>query len=175
MRKAGTWVLAGLLLAGCADPRLGELDRRLSDIRANPGTPPPLEMPEVPDYESVPYQASDRRSPFRPQLPEPEQAPSGSSELAPDPGRTQEPLEAFELEALKLVGILTMSGNTHALVRAPDGEVHRLRTGNHLGKNHGRIVSITASSMQLVELVPTGGGGWMERASRMRLDEARRE
>lgn len=174
MRMRCAWGLTVLLLAGCADPQLGELDRRLSDIRANPGTPRPLDMPEVPDYESVPYEASDRRSPFRPQLPEPEQAPTGSSELAPDPGRAREPLEAYELEALKLVGILTMSGQTHALVRAPGGEVHRLRTGNYLGRNHGRIVNITDSSLQLVELMPTGGGGWMERTSRMALDDARR-
>lgn len=173
MRVRCAWVLVGLL-AGCADARLGDLDRRLTDIRANPGTPRPLEMPEVPDYESVPYQASDRRSPFRPQLPEPEQAPSGSSELRPDPERPKGPLEAYELEALRLVGILTMGGRTHALVRAPDGEVHRLNTGDYLGRNHGRIVSITDSSAQLVELVPTGGGGWVERTSRMALDDARR-
>lgn len=174
MRRHGGWVLMGLWLAGCADPRLGELERQLTDIRANPGAPRPWEMPEVPGYESVPYQASDQRSPFRPQLPEPEQAPSGSSELAPDLDRPRQPLEAYELEALRLVGILTMRGRTHALVRAPDGEVHRLGTGDYLGRNHGRIVSITDSSVQLVELVPTGGGGWMERTSRMALDDARR-
>jgi type IV pilus assembly protein PilP len=174
MRVRVSWGLALLLLVGCADPQLGELDRRLSDIRSNPGTPRALEMPEVPEHESVPYQASDRRSPFRPQLPEPEEAPSGSSELVPDPERTREPLEAYDLEALRLVGILTMSGQTHALVRAPDGEVHRLRTGSYLGNNHGRIVSITDSTVQLVELVPTGGGGWMERTARLALDDARR-
>ncbi|MCE8011110.1 pilus assembly protein PilP [Billgrantia desiderata] len=165
--------LATLLLAGCADPQLGELDRRLTDIRNDPGMPRPLEMPEVPDYAAVPYQASDRRSPFRPQLPEPEAAPRGSSDLAPDPERAREPLEAYDLEALRLVGILTMGGQTNALVRAPGGEVHRLRTGNHLGRNHGRVVGITDSSVQLVELVPTGGGGWMERTARLALEERR--
>ncbi|MFQ3786583.1 pilus assembly protein PilP [Halomonas sp. A29] len=167
-------VLVALLLVGCADPQLGELDRRLADIRDNPGTPRVLEMPEVPSYEAVPYQASDRRSPFRAQLPEPEEAPAGSSDLTPDAERAREALEAYDLEALKLVGILTMSGQTHALVRAPGGEVHRLRTGSYLGRNHGRIVSITGSTVQLVELVPTGGGGWMERTTRMALEERRR-
>ncbi|MCE8003887.1 pilus assembly protein PilP [Billgrantia ethanolica] len=166
-------VVATLLVAGCADPQLGELDRRLTDIRNDPGTPRPLEMPEVPDYQSVPYQASDRRSPFRPQLPEPDAVPRGSSDLAPDPERARESLEAYDLEALRLVGILTMGGQTNALVRAPGGEVHRLRTGNHLGRNHGRVVSVTDSSVQLVELVPTGGGGWMERTARLALEERR--
>lgn len=173
MKVRWLMVLATLLLAGCTDPQLGELDHRLTDIRNDPGTPRPLEMPEVPDYQSVPYQASDRRSPFRPQLPEPDAAPRGSSDLAPDPERTRESLEAYDLEALRLVGILIMGGQTNALVRAPGGEVHRLRTGNHLGRNHGRVVGITDSSVQLVELVPTGGGGWMERTARLALEERR--
>ncbi|WP_104205008.1 pilus assembly protein PilP [Billgrantia saliphila] len=159
-----------LLLGGCVDPELGELDRRLSDIRNDPGTPPPLEMPEVPRYETVPYRESDRRSPFRPELPEPEEGPTGNSDLAPDPERPREPLEAFELESLDLVGVLTMSGESHALIEAPDGQVHRLRTGNYLGRNHGRIVSIAGASIQLVELVSTGGGGWVERTTRMALE-----
>lgn len=174
MKRRSTMVLLALLLAGCADPRLGELDSRLTDIRTNPGAPRVLEMPEVPSYESIPYQASDHRSPFRPQLPEPEEVPAGSSDLAPDLERSREPLEAFDLEALRLVGILTMGGQTHALVRAPEGEVYRLRTGNYLGRNHGRIVSITDSTVQLVELVPTGGGGWMERTTNLALEETRR-
>lgn len=174
MKGRALMALSVLLLAGCADPRLGELDRRLDDIRSNPGAPRVLEMPEVPSYESIAYQVSDRRSPFRPQLPEPEEAPAGSSDLAPDLERDREPLEAFDLEALRLVGILTIGGQTHALVRAPDGEVHRLRTGDYLGRNHGRIVSITGSTVQLVELVPTGGGGWMERTTNLALEETRR-
>ncbi|WP_111412920.1 pilus assembly protein PilP [Billgrantia lactosivorans] len=174
MMRQAMALAAGLLLAGCADPRLGELDRRLNDIRANPGAPRVLEMPEIPSYAPVPYQASDRRSPFRPQLPEPEGAPAGDSDLAPDLEREREPLEAYDLDALRLVGILTMGGQTHALVRAPEGEVHRLRPGNYLGRNHGRIVSITGSTVQLVELVPTGGGGWTERTTHMALEETRR-
>ncbi|KAA0012089.1 pilus assembly protein PilP [Billgrantia pellis] len=168
------WLTLGmgcLLLSGCVDPELGELDRRLSDIRNDPGTPAPLEMPEVPQHEAMPYRESDRRSPFRPELPEPEEGPTGSSNLAPDPERPREPLEAFELASLDLVGVLTMSGESHALVKAPGGEVYRLRTGNYLGRNHGRIVSIADASIQLVELVSTGGGGWVERTAQMTLED----
>ncbi|RDB44792.1 pilus assembly protein PilQ [Halomonas sp. DQ26W] len=157
-------------LAGCADPQLSSLDRELATIRANPGTPKPLELPEVPSYEATPYQQGDRRSPFRPQLPEPEAAPVGDAGLAPDADRPREPLEAYPLEELELVGVLAMGGQTNALIQAPDGEVHRLQVGRHMGRDHGRIVSITGSSVQLVELVPTGGGGWVERNTRIALD-----
>ncbi|RCV89219.1 pilus assembly protein PilP [Billgrantia montanilacus] len=160
-----------LALSGCADPQLSSLDRELATIRANPGTPEPLQLPEVPSYEATPYQQGDRRSPFRPQLPEPEAVPVGEAGLAPDTDRTREPLESYSLEELELVGVLAMGGKSNALIKAPDGEVHRLQIGRHMGRDHGRIVSITGSSVQLVELVPTGGGGWVERNTRIALDD----
>ncbi|MCE9664185.1 pilus assembly protein PilP [Halomonas sp. M5N1S17] len=172
MRRYWRVVGGGLMLAlaGCADPQLSSLDRELATIRANPGTPASLELPQVPSYEATPYEQGDRRSPFRPQLPEPETAPAGEAGLAPDADRSREPLEAYSLEELELVGVLAMGGQSNALIKAPDGEVHRLQIGRHMGRDHGRIVSITGSSVQLVELVPTGGGGWVERNTRLALD-----
>lgn len=173
MRMRSVMAMACLLLGGCADPQLEELDRRLAEIRDNPGASQTLSMPEVPVYEIVPYQASGRRSPFQAQLPQPARSPASNSGLTPDPERPREALETYDLQSLALVGILTMSGQTHALVRSPTGEVHRLRTGNYLGQNHGRIVSITDSTVQLVELVATGSG-WTERTATLSLNEARR-
>ncbi|PMR76146.1 pilus assembly protein PilP [Billgrantia endophytica] len=158
------------LLAGCADPQLSSLDRDLSEIRANPGVLPRLEMPEVPDYRAPSYEEGDRRSPFQPQLPEPgAERGEGNGVLSPDVERQREPLEAFTLEELTLVGVLTMGGSSHVLVREPGGKVHRLGIGSYLGMDHGRIVGITSSAMQVVELVSTGGGGWVERSTRMTL------
>lgn len=169
-RRLGAALLL-LGLAGCADPQLEALDEELAAIRANPGPSPRLNMPEVPDYEATSYQEADHRSPFRPLQPEPQEASDSGSELAPDPDRPQEPLEAYPLEELALVGVLTVGGEPSALVRAPGGQVHRLRVGDYLGGNHGRIVSITHASVQLVELVPTGGGGWQERNTRITLND----
>ncbi len=173
-RRRHRWLAASaglvLVLAGCADPQLSSLDRELAEIRANPGMPEPLELPEVPRYAPTPYEEGDRRSPFQPQLPEPEATPAGDVGVAPDADRPREPLEAYSLEELELVGVLTMGGQSNALIKAPDGEVHRLQVGSHMGRDHGRIVSITGSSVQLVELVPTGGGGWVERSTRIALD-----
>ncbi|WP_240455698.1 pilus assembly protein PilP [Halomonas faecis] len=159
------------LVAGCADPQLAALDRELAAIRDDPGPTPAFEMPEVPTYQATPYREADSRSPFRPHRPETDPEASGEGLLAPDPERRKEPLEGFALEELALVGVLTVGGERSALVRTPDGQVHRLREGNYLGSNHGRIVAITHSSVQLVELVPTGGGGWVERTTRLTLDD----
>ncbi|WP_163558062.1 pilus assembly protein PilP [Halomonas sp. NO4] len=167
----GAVTLATLLLVGCADPQLASLDRELAAIRDDPGPTPEFDLPAVPRYEATPYREADRRSPFRPQRPESDPTAAGEDQLAPDPERPREPLEAYALEELVLVGVLTVSGERSALVRAPGGQVHRLRVGNYLGGNHGRIVAITPASVQLVELVPTGGGGWVERTTRLSLDD----
>ncbi|QTF92318.1 pilus assembly protein PilP [Halomonas sp. BM-2019] len=173
-RKPLSALVIGLLLAGlagCADPQLGALDRELAEIRSNPGATQRVELPDIPDYEALPYDEADRRSPFIARLPEAEQPPRGSEELAPDPTRPREPLEAYGLSQLDLVGTLTHGGQPSALVRAPDGTVHRLRVGNYLGSDFGRIVSITSSTVQLVEVVPTGRGGWIERTTRLTLND----
>ncbi|MBF7053768.1 pilus assembly protein PilP [Halomonas sp. KAO] len=162
---------AGLLLiAGCADPQLTSLDRELAEIRNSPAPVPTIELPEIPDYETLPYDHADLRSPFVPRLPEVEEPTEVATDLAPDLDREREALEAYNLSELRLVGTLTEGGQPSALVRAPDGQVHRLRVGNHMGSDFGRIVSITSSTVQLIEIVPTGRGGWVERTTRLELN-----
>lgn len=172
-RGGGLLLLAGL--AGCSDPDIAGLDRQLVEIRANPGRLELSALPDTPKYVAIPYAQADRRSPFMARLPEPEAGlVGGSEELAPDMARPKEPLELYPLERLALVGTLSVGGQPSALVRAPDGEVHRLRNGNYMGTDFGRIVSITEASVQLVEVVPNGRGGWIERVRSLSLNgEAR--
>lgn len=169
-RLAFVFAAAVLGLAGCADPELAALDRQLEEIRRNPGGMARLELPEVPRYDAVPYREGNRRSPFRPALPEPEPQVALNGELAPDHNRRREPLEAYALEDLALVGLLSIRGEAYALVRSPEGEVHRLRAGSYLGNNHGRIEEVSQRSIRLVELVATGGGGWVERRVQLTLN-----
>ncbi len=169
-RQAFVLTVVALGLAGCADPELGALDRQLEEIRRNPGGMARLELPEVPRYDPVPYREGNRRSPFRQALPEPEAQVALNGELAPDHNRRREPLEAYALEDLALVGLLGIRGESYALVRSPEGEVHRLRAGSYLGNNHGRIEEVSQRSVRLVELVATGGGGWVERRVQLVLN-----
>lgn len=155
-------------LYGCADAQLGSLDRELADIRTNPGPTPDVQLPDIPEYESASYLESDQRSPFVPrQVDEQRQAPAGGS-LAPPVDRQREPLEGYDISELDLVGTLIVGGQPSALVRSPEGQVHRLRTGNYLGADHGRIVGITESSILLVELVMERGE-WVERNRQITL------
>jgi type IV pilus assembly protein PilP len=52
----------------------------------------------------------------------------------------------------------------------PQRVVHRVRVGNYLGQSDGRIVAIREDGLEIVELIPDGSGGWLERPARLALD-----
>lgn len=154
------------ILAGCADANIAQLTQKLRDIRETPGSQPRIEMPEVPDYEPLPYRHSDMRSPFL----APDAVvdstftqPGGNSELAPNQERTPEPLERYSLQELRLVGTLQMGQRQRALIRTPEDEVVSVSVGNYLGANYGRISRITEQRIEINERVFTQREGWQVR------------
>ncbi|RTR03450.1 pilus assembly protein PilP [Halomonas nitroreducens] len=169
LRMGGALPVA-LVLSACGDPDLTGLERELAELRADPGALTLEPLPPMPVYRSVDYRFADARSPFQARLPESRELPAGDVDLAPDMARPKDPLEAYHLDDLALVGTLMVGGQPSALVRAPTGNVHRLRVGDHMGSDFGRIVGITQASVQLVEIVPTGRGGWIERSTLLTLD-----
>ncbi|WP_273145183.1 pilus assembly protein PilP [Halomonas sp.] len=162
-------LVAWVLLAGCSDPRLAELDRRLAALRDDPGAVPSFESLAIPESGVVEYRPSEKRSPFRPEAPDASPDASAGSPGVPRAGRHRERLEAYALDALDLVGTLTMRGESSALFREPGGRVRRLRVGHHLGRDHGRILSITSTSVLLVERVMVQGD-WVQRHRELTLE-----
>jgi len=158
------------LLTACADPELQSLEQELAEVRMEPGEVPRVELPEVPQIDGVEYHGSDVRSPFEPRRMQDQREVPQSGELAPPPDRQREPLEAYDLAELDLVGTLTVGGEPSALVRGPDGKVHRVRIGDYMGLDHGRIVSITDASLVLVETV-LESNAWQERTTQIALGE----
>lgn len=150
---------------------MDDLERKVQEIKARPGGE--IEpLPEVEPYETFEYSAHDLRSPFTPGRAE--QQESAGEGPRPDPDRPQEPLESFSLDSLDMVGTFEMEGEKWGLVRDPDGLIHRIQPGNYMGRNYGRIVEVTESRIRLVELVPDGSGGWMEREASMTLEDPTR-
>jgi type IV pilus assembly protein PilP len=158
------------LLIGCTDPELSQLEQQLVEVRANPGEVPQLDLPDIPPVERVSYAGHETRSPFVARRMQDQREPPQAGGLAPPPDRPREPLEAYDLAELDLVGILTVGGTPSALVRGPDGKVHRVRIGDYMGLDHGRIVSITESSLVLVETV-LENNAWQERSRQIALGE----
>ena len=90
---------------------------------------------------------------------------------APDPNRRKEPLEAYPLENLKMVGTLQQKKDIYAVVRTPDNRLFRVKPGNFLGQNFGRITAISESAIKLKELVQDSGGEWKEEERSLLLQE----
>lgn len=86
----------------------------------------------------------------------------------PDMDRRREPLEAFPLEYLSMVGVLSRDELTQALIRV-GGVLHRVQPGNYLGQDHGVVTAISEGEVTLIELVQDLEGNWVERSTQLRL------
>ena len=166
--------LAALALAGCAGD-MADLESFVRDTKQTvKGSVAPL--PQFEPYKNFVYDQADLRDPFLAQQdlqiesdePDLVAQPNG---LSPDRTRRKEPLEAFPLDTLKMVGILEQDQNIWGLVRAPDGTIHRVLAGNHIGQNYGEITRINEERISIYEIVPDGLGGWLEREASLILGE----
>lgn len=169
MRYATVFVL-GLLLAACGGEEHQDLKEELKKLTVDMrGKVAPL--PVVKPYEPVPYKAYELPDPFgSAKIELVTKKAVGGGGLKPDLNRPKEPLEAFPLESLKVVGTLQQGKVTYALVRA-EASVYRVKPGNYLGQNFGLITGITDNQVQLRELVQDAGGDWTERVSTLQLQE----
>lgn len=156
-----------LLSLGACAPGMTDLQNYVADVKQRPA--PPLEpLPVMKQFETFVYSAQDLRDPFSAPVTQNDQARSDGPR--PDPNRRKELLEAFPLDGLDMVGTLGQGDSLIALVMDPSRVVHRVRTGNYLGQSDGRIISVQEDGIDLVELVPDGSGGWLERPARLALD-----
>ena len=163
-RLALLLLLAGLL-AACGSGR-GDLEKWVAEVKAKPA--PPLEpIPVMQQFETFEYTAQNMRDPF-------DQAFSGEGSGGgprPDPGRRKQTLEMFSLDSLKMVGSLGGGKNLVALVMAPDKVTYRVSPGAYLGQSDGRVTGVYEDRIELVELVPDGAGGWLERPAKLALED----
>lgn len=122
----------------------------------------------------VHYQIEGARDPFRWPRPvaEPEIEPAPVLVMSPPPRdltRARQPLEGYPLDQLRLVGRLDGGSRRWALVRAPDGRVHVVQTGDFLGQDQGRVEAIRQDQVVLIERVADGAGDWRDRKAHLEL------
>jgi type IV pilus assembly protein PilP len=164
--RAIAMILVAGALAGC-DPGMRDLENYVADVKQRPA--PPLEpLPVMKQFETFVYAAQDLRDPFS--MPQRRDDESRSDGPRPDPNRRKELLEGFPLDGLDMVGLIGEGEAQVGLVMDPQRVVHRVRVGNYLGQSDGRIVAIREDGLELVELIPDGSGGWLERPARLALD-----
>jgi type IV pilus assembly protein PilP len=149
-----------------------DLRAYVDEVKARPGGR--IEpLPEIRPTPTFSYEAEREgvRSPFAPDVPQVRVSDNPDAVQGPDANRTREFLEQFPLDTLRMVGTLAIVDGTFGLVQTTDGLIHRVRVGNHLGQNFGRIMAISESDIQLVEIISDGIGGYLERPAAVALSD----
>ena len=153
-----------VLLGACSSgSQHQDLHNYIAEAKQKPGGQIEPLPPFVP-YKSFTYSAMAMRGPFDPPVTVGAAMAVGrETDVEPDLTREKEFLESFNLANLKMVGSLQRDGQRWALIDDGEGGVHRVAEGNYLGMNHGRIVATNSRKIDVIEIVPTGTGSWVER------------
>ena len=158
------------MLASCGG-RQDDLSRYIAEVKERPATPiPPI--PPVRTYTPYEYQGLMGRDPFRQAQSdglEQQAEVSNNSGPRPDLQRPREYLERFELDTLEMVGTFNKESSEWALIKDPDGTIHRVSVGNYMGMNHGKVSGISNDEVQLSEFIADGVGGWLVREASIAL------
>jgi len=158
---------------------VNDLDRYVSEVLTRPGGR--IEpLPEIKTYDSYAYQSAeqDARDPFRlfydkdeQELIE-EQDSSLTNEMEDViRHRNKEELEQFELDSLRMVGIMENENNKWGLIQSPDGVVHRIKVGNYMGRNTGKVLNVFEDRIEIREIVRNSQGRWEERLTGIALSD----
>ena len=161
--------VAATALSACGGAN-DDLREYIDEIKARPGGR--IEpLPQVQPAPTFVYEPGARRSPFVPDAPQRRISNDPNAVDGPDQNRAREFLEQFPLDTLKMVGTLADRRASFGLVQTTDGLVHRVSVGNHMGQNFGRIIAISDSEIQLVEIISDGLGGYLERPAAIALTD----
>lgn len=142
------------------------LQKWIAEVKARPA--PPLDpLPVMQQFETFEYNAYALRDPFSTAFTDE----GGGNGPRPDAGRRKQTLEQFPLDSLDMVGTLGKGSSVVALVMAPDKVTYRVTPGNYMGQSDGRVTGVFEDRIELVELVPDGAGGWLERPATVALED----
>ena len=167
-------IMSGMLLTACdggRDELQAWMEQQKREVKPNVT---PLEAPKKFDPEA--YAVADAVEPFSTQklsVALKQEARQPSSLLASELNRRREPLEAYPLDSMSMVGSVARNGRQFALLRV-DNLLYQVKVGDYLGQNYGRITKITETEVALREIVQDAAGEWIERVSSLQLQEKAR-
>ncbi|CAN7295717.1 pilus assembly protein PilP [Acidovorax sp. LjRoot66] len=163
------------VLAGCVSSGEDEVRQWISEERAQ-AKPRVTPIAEPKQFKPEAYTADVKLEPFNPLKltqalrRDSTQLASNAALIAPEMARRKEPLEAYPLDTIKMVGSLQKKGQPAALVTA-DKLLYQVAVGQYLGQSYGRITSINETAIQLREIVQDATGDWIERTTSLELQE----
>jgi type IV pilus assembly protein PilP len=172
-------IVAALSLGACGSSEHEEIQQWMQEQRA--ATKPQVQpIPEPKKFTPQAYSQEAAIDPFSVQKltqalkRDSQQAGTASAALlAPELNRRKEPLEAYPLDAMSMVGSLAKQGQPVALIKV-DNLLYQVKPGSYLGQNYGRIMKVTETEVVLRELVQDAAGEWIERTSTLQLQEKSR-
>lgn len=173
--QASLIMLCTLSMWGCSSSGEDELRQWMANERAQ-AKPRITPISEPKQFLPQPYVAEEGMEPFnvlkltQALRRESAQVASNAALIAPEMARRKEPLEAFPLDAMAMVGSMNKNGKPTALLTV-DKLLYQVQLGNYLGQNYGRITAITETSIQLREIVQDPTGDWIERMTSLELQE----
>ncbi|HAU4078665.1 TPA: pilus assembly protein PilP [Legionella pneumophila] len=167
-RKSLLTALLVLLLSACSGDN-SDLVKYINEVKSRPERP----IEPIPKFAPLPIfrfpENDDRRNPFKPI-----DQKKRNDIYAPDKKRPKQPLESFPLDALKFVGTLKKDNEIWALIRQPEGQISRVRVGDYMGQNYGRIILIKNDLIKLEETVQKSGT-WEKQSTTINLDTGKQE
>ena len=160
------------VIAGCSSDDISDLEKYVAEVKARPKSP--IEpLPEIKTIEPFIFVSENLRNTFVAieKTKETDEA-KVENGIRPDTARPREELESYELDSLRMVGTVDQNQMLWGLVKAVDGTIHRVKVGNHMGRNFGQIIRIKEDQIELLEIVPDSPGSWRERKAAFDLAEA---
>ncbi len=174
-RRLASIILIGLSLAACSFGEQEDLQRWMTEQR-NATKPTVAPLPEPKKFSPAPYNQANAVEPFSNQKltqalkRESSKATANAQLVAPELNRRKEPLEAFPLDSMALVGNMSPKGRSVALVKV-DNLLYQVKVGSYLGQNYGKVTKVSETEVTLREIVQDAAGEWIERQANLQLQE----
>ncbi len=170
------WVLicTVLLATACGGDDMSDLKQHIEEVKIKAKkiaeNAPPLTIDLKLKDKIVDYNVTGKkRDPFISWVRAPRRVLRQTGGPRPDKGRTHEALEDYPMDSLRLTGTFKSGGEEIALIKSPNGVIHRIKVGNYMGSNYGKVTKITKTSIKLRELIPNGLGGYTRRTTTLSM------
>jgi type IV pilus assembly protein PilP len=166
-----------VILTACSDNDFTDLQQYIATIKAKPKEA----VKPLPEFKVVePFiltKEGHLRDPFKPiekvvaEALEPDEVEEPDNGIRPNTNRTKEPLEAFALSGMRMVGTINMNATLWGLVKGDGNTIYRVKAGNYIGKNDGKITQINKNKIELIEIIPSKPGRFIEQPATLTLTE----